>query len=87
MKTKREFRLTDFDRHEDPLDRAVQEHHHRPRGRLRHRPEGEDRTRVTLHNVLESHGFGKLIMPLAMRGARKDADAFGKRIKAAVEAS
>jgi hypothetical protein len=33
------------------------------------------------------HGFGKVIMPLAVRGARKDADAFGKRIKAAVEAS
>jgi carbon monoxide dehydrogenase subunit G len=43
-------------------------------------------TRVTLHNVLEGHGFGKLIAPLALRAARKDADRFGSSIKAAVEA-
>lgn len=44
-------------------------------------------TRVTIHNTLEGHGFGKLIAPLALRAARKDADAFAGRIKAAVEAS
>jgi uncharacterized protein YndB with AHSA1/START domain len=44
-------------------------------------------TRVTIHNVLEGHGFGKLIAPLALRAARKDADAFAERIKRAVEAS
>ncbi len=44
-------------------------------------------TRVTLHNVLEGHGFGKLIAPLALRAARKDSDRFGSAIKAAVEAS
>jgi uncharacterized protein YndB with AHSA1/START domain len=43
-------------------------------------------TRVTLHNVLEGHGVGKLIAPFALRAARKDADDFGRRIKAAVEA-
>jgi hypothetical protein len=42
---------------------------------------------VTLHNVLEGHGFGKLIAPLALRQARKGADEFGRAIKAAVEAS
>jgi hypothetical protein len=49
-------------------------------------PEG-NATRVTLFNVLEGHGVGKLITPLALRGARSDADAFGQRIKAAVESS
>ncbi len=44
-------------------------------------------TRVTIHNVLEGHGPGKLIAPLALRSARKGADDFGKSIKAAVEAS
>ncbi|MCW2990466.1 MAG: hypothetical protein JWM73_1060, partial [Solirubrobacterales bacterium] len=49
-------------------------------------PEGSG-TRVTIFNVLEGHGFGKLIAPLALRAARKDADAFAARIKAAAEAS
>ena len=43
-------------------------------------------TRLTLHNELEGHGFGKLIAPLALRSARKDADPFAGRIKEAVEA-
>jgi hypothetical protein len=37
--------------------------------------------------VLEGHGFGKLIAPLALRSARKGADQFAQSIKAAVEAS
>jgi hypothetical protein len=49
-------------------------------------PEGEV-TRVTVYNVLEGHGLGKLIAPLALRAARKSADDFGKAIKVAVEAS
>ena len=44
-------------------------------------------TRVTIYNVLEGHGLGKLIAPLALRSARKGADDFGKAIKSAVEAS
>lgn len=43
-------------------------------------------TRLTIHNELEGHGLGKLIAPLALRAARKDADPFAGRIKAAVEA-
>lgn len=46
-----------------------------------------DGTRVTIYNVLEGHGLGKRIAPLALRSARKGADDFGKSIKAAVEAS
>jgi uncharacterized protein YndB with AHSA1/START domain len=49
-------------------------------------PEGSG-TRVTLHNVLEGHGIGKLIAPVAVRQARKGADDFGRAIKAAVESS
>ena len=43
-------------------------------------------TRLTVHNELEGHGFGKLVAPLALRSARKDADPFAARIKEAVEA-
>ena len=42
-------------------------------------------TRLTVFNELEGHGFGKLILPLALRAARKDADPFADRIKQAVE--
>jgi len=49
-------------------------------------PEG-DGTRVTVFNVLEGRGFGKLIVGFALSAARKDADAFAGRIKAAIEAS
>jgi uncharacterized protein YndB with AHSA1/START domain len=49
-------------------------------------PAGDGATRVTIFNEFEGHGFGKLIVGLAARAARKDADAFAGRIKAAVEA-
>lgn len=49
-------------------------------------PEGAG-TRLTVFNVLEGHGFGKLIAPLALRAARKDAPDFAARIKAAIEAT
>jgi uncharacterized protein YndB with AHSA1/START domain len=44
-------------------------------------------TRVTIWNVLEGHGIGKLVNLIALREARKDAPAFAARIKQAVEAS
>ncbi|WP_243878847.1 hypothetical protein [Streptomyces sp. KS 21] len=46
-----------------------------------------DRTRVRIFNTLEGHGLGKLLVGLAVGAARKDAPDFGRRIKAAVEAS
>jgi carbon monoxide dehydrogenase subunit G len=46
-----------------------------------------DGTRVTIYNVLEGHGIGKLFAPLALRSARKGADQFAASIKAAVEAA
>ena len=46
----------------------------------------DTQTRVTIHNQLEGHGFGKLILAFALRAAIKDAPAFAQRIKSAVEA-
>jgi uncharacterized protein YndB with AHSA1/START domain len=87
MKTQREFKLTEFEpptriRWAEVSKNLVTA----PEGGYDFAPEGE-RTRVTIYNVLEGHGLGKLIAPLALRSARKGADDFGKAIKAAVEAS
>ena len=83
MKTKREFKLTQFE----------------PPTRIRWAETSENLvtaadlategtgTRVTIYNVLEGHGVGKLIAPLALRSSRKGADDFGNAIKRAVEAS
>jgi len=48
---------------------------------------GPGTTKVRIFNVLEGHGVGKLLVGFALGAARKDAPAFGQRIKAAVEAS
>jgi uncharacterized protein YndB with AHSA1/START domain len=87
MKTKREFRLTEFEaptriRWSESSKNIVTA----PEGGYDLVREG-DSTRVTIYNVLEGHGPGKLIAPLALRSARKGADDFAKAIKAAVEAS
>ncbi|KJY47241.1 SRPBCC family protein [Streptomyces sp. A1547] len=87
MKTAREFRITGFD----------------PPRRIRWTEQSKnlvtaeggydfealpgDRTRVRIFNTLEGHGLGKLLVGLAVGAARKDAPDFGRRIKAAVEAS
>jgi carbon monoxide dehydrogenase subunit G len=42
-------------------------------------------TKVTIHNTFEGHGFGKVIVGLALRSAVKDAPALAQRIKSAVE--
>jgi hypothetical protein len=47
----------------------------------------DTQTKVTIHNQLEGHGFGKLILAFALRAAIKDAPAFARRIKSAVEAA
>ena len=44
-------------------------------------------TQLTVFNVFEGRGFGKLIVGAALRAARKDADAFAGRIKTAIESS
>jgi len=87
MKTKREFELTEFDpptriRWAERSKNSVTA----PEGGYDLAPEGSG-TRVTIYNVLEGHGLGKLIAPLALSAARKGADDFGRSIKQAVEAS
>ncbi|MCM2389853.1 SRPBCC family protein [Streptomyces albipurpureus] len=48
---------------------------------------GSGSTRVRIFNQLEGHGIGKAVVRLALSAARKDGNAFGQRIKAAVESS
>jgi uncharacterized protein YndB with AHSA1/START domain len=87
MKTQREFRITEF---EPPTRIRWTEQSKNlvtvPEGGYDLTSEGAG-TRVTLHNVFEGHGVGKLFAPLALRAARSGADDFGRRIKSAVEAS
>ena len=86
MKTNREFEITEFER---PTRLRWAERSKNQitatEGGYDLAPEGSG-TRVTLHNVLEGHGIGKLLTPLALRAARKGADDFGRSNKAAVEA-
>jgi len=87
MKSKREFELTEF---EAPTRIRWTEHSKNmitvPNGGYDLSPEGSG-TKLRVFNEFEGHGFGKLILPLALRAARKDADPFANRIKQAVEAS
>ncbi len=87
VKTKREFKLTEFEpptriRWTEVSKNLVTA----SEGGYDFAPERSG-TRVTIFNVLEGHGIGKLIAPLALRSARKGADDFGQSIKRAVEAS
>ena len=87
VKTEREFKITEFEpptriRWTEVSKNLVTA----PEGGYDLAPEGGG-TRVTIHNVLEGHGPGRLIAGLALRSARKGADDFGRSIKAAVESS
>jgi carbon monoxide dehydrogenase subunit G len=87
MTTKREFKLTEF----TPPTRLRWAEQSKnlvtaAEGGYDLATEGRG-TRLTIYNVLEGHGAGKLIAPLAVRAARKDAGAFAERIKQAVEAA
>ena len=87
MKIKREFKLTGF---EQPTRIRWAETSKNlitaPEGGYELAQEAAE-PGSSLYNVLEGHGFGKLIAPMALRAARKDADDFGQRIKTAAEAS
>jgi hypothetical protein len=87
MKTQREFELTQFEaptkiRWAERSKNAVTA----TEGGYDLEPAGSG-TRLRVFNVLEGHGVGKLVAPLALRAARKGADDFGRSIKRAVEAS
>jgi uncharacterized protein YndB with AHSA1/START domain len=87
MKTQREFKYTEFEAPTRIRWTEISKNQVTvPEGGYDLSREGEG-TRLRFFNVFEGHGFGKLLMPLAVRGARNDADNFGQRIKAAVEAS
>jgi uncharacterized protein YndB with AHSA1/START domain len=86
MTTQREFELTEFEqpnriRWAERSENTVTA----PEGGYDLAPAGEGKTELTFFNVLEGHGFGKLVAPLALRSARKGADDFARSIKAAVE--
>ena len=86
MKTKREFELTEF---ETPTRIRWTERSKNvvvvTEGGYDLAPAAQG-TELTVFNELAGRGIGVLIVGLALRSARKDADAFAQRIKAAVEA-
>jgi len=87
MKTKREFELTEFEaptkiRWAETSKNLVTA----TEGGYDLAPAGAG-TSLSFFNVLEGHGPGVLFAGLALRSARKDADAFAHAIKAAAEAS
>ncbi|MEY2243886.1 SRPBCC family protein [Streptomyces sp. SAS_267] len=88
MKTGRKFRITEFEpsrriRWAEVSKNIVMA----KEGGYDLESTGPGTTRVRIFNVLEGHGIGKLLVGFALSAARKDADAFGRRIKAAAEAS
>ncbi|MFF9915423.1 SRPBCC family protein [Streptomyces sp. NPDC013457] len=88
MKTGREFRITEFDApHRIRWAEISKNIVTAAEGGYDLEPLPNGGTRVRIFNVLEGHGLGKLLVGLALGAARKDADAFGRRIKAAAEAS
>lgn len=87
MKSSREFKLTEFDqpkkiRWTELTKNSITV----PDGGYDLASESDGGTRMTIFNNFEGHGFGRVLLPLATRAAKKDADAFAGRIKAAVEA-
>ncbi|QOV33900.1 SRPBCC family protein [Streptomyces ferrugineus] len=88
MKTAREFRITDLTapsriRWAEVSKNSVTV----SEGGYDLEPLADGRTRVRIFNVLEGHGLGRLLVGLALVAARKDADAFGARIRTAAEAA
>ncbi|AQT75486.1 MULTISPECIES: SRPBCC family protein [Streptomyces] len=87
MKTAREFRIVGFD--PPRLIRWAEQSRNlvTAEGGYDLEPLPGGRTRVRIFNELEGHGLGKLLVGIAASAARKDAPDFGRRIKAAAEAS
>jgi hypothetical protein len=88
MTTKREFRITEFV--PDKKIRWAEQSKNlvtAADGGYDFESISDGRARLRVFNVLEGHGFGKLIAGFALGAARKDAPHFAERIKKAVEAS
>jgi len=86
MKSSRKFELTGFEaptriRWTERSRNAVTV----PEGGYDLEAVGDSQTKVTIHNALEGHGVGKLIVGFAARAAVKDAPELARRIKSAVE--
>ncbi|WP_030161156.1 SRPBCC family protein [Streptomyces sp. NRRL S-244] len=87
MKTGREFRITGFEPQRSIRWTEQSKNLVTAEGGYDFEALTGDRTRVRIFNTLEGHGLGKLLVGFAVGAARKDAPDFGRRIKAAVEAS
>jgi len=88
FKTRREFRITEFVAPSRIRWSEVSKNLVTAReGGYDLEPVSDTTTRLRIYSVLEGHGLGRLIAGPALGAARKDADAFAGRIKAAVEAS
>lgn len=87
LKTKREFRITEFTEPTRIRWAEISKNIVTAReGGYDLESTSDTTTKLRVFNVLEGHGVGKLIAGLALSAARKDADAFANRIKKAVEA-
>src|SRR5258708_26153854 len=87
VKTQREFKLTEFAPPTRIRWTATSENRvFVPQGGYDLAPTGAG-TQLTFFNELEGRGIGALLVRFALSSARKGADDFAQRIKAAVEAS
>lgn len=88
VKTKREFKITEFEsptriRWTEVSKNIVTA----SEGGYDLESVSDTKTRLRIYNIIEGHGFGKLIAGFALTAARKDAPNFANRIKAAIESS
>jgi uncharacterized protein YndB with AHSA1/START domain len=86
VRTRREFRITEFEppsriRWTEISENLVTA----DEGGYDLEAAGSGRTRVRMFNSLTGHGVGRVIAGAALKAAREDAGAFGRRIKGAVE--
>jgi carbon monoxide dehydrogenase subunit G len=86
VKTEREFKLTEFEAPTKIRWTETSKNLVTAEGGY-DLAESDEGTQLTVFNVLEGHGMGKLIAGFALRSARNGADEFAQSIKAAVEAS
>ena len=87
MKTNREFRITEFEAPTRIRWTETSTNLVTAEGGYDLETLSPGKTRVRLFNSLNGHGVGKMVAGVALNAARKDADAFGERIKKAVESS
>ncbi|WP_030263943.1 SRPBCC family protein [Streptomyces sp. NRRL B-24484] len=87
MKTAREFRITRLEAPRTVRWAEQSKNLITAEGGYDLEPLPDGRTRVRIFNELAGHGLGKLLLGPALHAARKDAPAFGDRIKSAVEHS